>query len=594
MLHRNSQSDLIPAMFFSTAIAMIFTQLAGYGAVLIDGIITSRVLGSQAYSGISLLGPFNGIVLLFSGAVSVSAQVVSSQAVGRGERDKANSAFTVALIVDALFALVLVMVCILWPDGLLNICGVTESSHPTIYPHMLGYLRGYMPGIPFIMMIQVIGPVIVMDSGKALFTSSAFVLFAGDIAGDLLNAFVFHGGTFGMGIATSASYVLQALVLLPHFLRKNSYFRTSLKGFAFGQLPDMLRAASPTFMRKLATALRDLAVNRINIYVALSTAAIAARGIQNDFNTVLFCIGQGIGKTLVTMTGMFYGAEDRQGLTRLFNYAMKLSVIISGAVGAVMFFGAAWIAECFTSEPEVVELSAFSIRCMALGLVPDTLIIAYHDYLQGINQRTMVNVINFSDRFIIPVGTAVVMGMLFGSKGIMASIAVGKIILLAFLAGIVYVRTGSLRDCMFLPGGFGGSRSDNIYASISSMDEVSRESLRAESFCLEHGISSGKAKLMSLFVEEAAGNIIAHGKPKRWQTLKADYRLSLNGGKICMTLRDCCEHFDTSAFYRAHKDDSREAMPGMSIIMKLADDIRYFSAFNSNNIMVYLDAEKGE
>ena len=594
MLHRKSQPDLIPAMFLSTAIAMIFTQLAGYGAVLIDGIITSRVLGSQAYSGVSLLGPFNGIVLLFSGAVSVSAQVVSSQAIGRGDRDTANSAFTVALIIDALFALVLVMLCILWPDGLLNICGVSQASHPSIYPHMLGYLRGYMPGIPFIMLIQVIGPIIVMDSGKALFTSSAFVLFVGDIAGDLLNAFVFHGGTFGMGIATSAAYLLQALVLLPHFLRKNSYFRTSLKAFTFGQLPEMLRAASPAFTLKLATALRDLAVNRINIYVALSTAAIAARGMQNDLNTVLFCIGLGIGKTLVTMTGIFYGAEDRQGLTRLFNYAMKLSVIISGTVGAIVFFAATWIAQCFTSEPEVVELSAFSIRCMALGLVPDTLSLAFHDYLQGINQRTMVNVINFSDRFIIPVGTAFVMGMLFGSKGIMASIAVGKIILLVFLAVIVYVRTGSLRDCMFLPDGFGGSQADNMYASISSMDDVSRESLRAETFCLEHRISPERAKLMSLFVEEAAGNIIAHGKPKRWHSLRADYRLSLSGGKICMTLRDCCEHFDTSAFYRAHKDDSGENVLGMRILMKLADDVRYFNAFSSNNIMIYIDTKEKE
>lgn len=73
MFDRKSQLDLIPSMFISTAAAMIFTQLAGYGANLIDGIITSRYLGSHAYSGVSLLFPFNGVVLLLSGAVSVSA-----------------------------------------------------------------------------------------------------------------------------------------------------------------------------------------------------------------------------------------------------------------------------------------------------------------------------------------------------------------------------------------------------------------------------------------------------------------------------------------------------------------------------------------
>ena len=61
-----------------------------------------------------------------------------------------------------------------------------------------------------------------------------------------------------------------------------------------------------------------------------------------------------------------------------------------------------------------------------------------------------------------------------------------------------------------------------------------------------------------------------------------------------MTLRDCCGRFDPSAFYEAHKDDSAESLAGLKIVIRLADDVRYFSAFNSNNIMVYIDAEKGE
>ena len=98
---------------------------------------------------------------------------------------------------------------------------------------------------------------------------------------------------------------------------------------------------------------------------------------------------------------------------------------------------------------------------------------------------------------------------------------------------------------------------------------------------------------MALFVEETAGNIVAHGKPKLWHKLSVDYRLSLNDGKICMTLRDRCGHFDPSSFYAAHKEDSPENVSGLKIVMELADDVRYFSAFNSNNIMVYIDAEKG-
>ncbi|MBQ7220654.1 MAG: ATP-binding protein [Synergistaceae bacterium] len=594
MFTSKSQADLIPSMFVSTAIAMIFTQLAGYGATLIDGIITSRALGSLAYSAISLLGPFTGVVLLISNAFSVGAQVVSSQAVGRGEKDKANSAFTVSVIGIAVMAVLLIIACMLWPSELFRFCGITESSHPEIYSHMGDYLKGYMPGIPFMMLIQIMGPVIVVDLGKALFTSSALLFFGADIIGDLLNAYVFHGGNYGMGLATSISYMLQFLMLVTHFMRKNSYFKISLKGFEASHIYEMAKAASPTFVLKLATALRDLVVNRINIYVAFSAAAIAARGIQTDTNTVLFCFAMGMGKTLLTMSAIFYGAADRRGMTRLLSCAAKMAVIVSGTISVIAFIGAEWIARCFTNEPEVIEFAAFSMKCMAVALVPDNLSVLFQHYLQGINERKLVNIINFASRFFIPVITAGVLGYYFGSKGIMASLAVSEIILLVFIAALIFVHTGSLRNFTLLPETFGGADSDNIYASITSIEDVGRESLIAEKFCLEHGLSERRAKLMSMFVEEMAGNILTHGKPKLWHKLKADYRLSLNDGKICMTLRDCCGRFDPSAFYEAHKDDSPAGLPGLKIVVKLADDVRYFSAFNSNNIMVCIDAEKGE
>ena len=581
-------------MYVSTAIAMIFTQLAGYGAVLIDGIITSRALGSLAYSAISLLGPFTGLILLLSNAFSVGAQVVSSQAIGRGDKDKANSAFTFSVLGIAVMSALLVVVSMLWPSELFRFCGITESSHPEIYTHMGDYLKGYMPGIPFMMLIQIIGPVIVIDMGKALFTSSAFLFFGADIIGDILNAYVFHGGNYGMGLATSLSYMMQFFMLITHFMRKTSYFALSLKGFEAVQVIEMAKAAAPTFVLKLATALRDLVVNRVNIYVAFSAAAIAARGIQTDTNTVLFCFAMGMGKTLLTMSAVFYGASDRRGMTRLLTCAAKMAVIVSGTISVITFICAEWLARCFTSEPEVIEFAAFSMRCMAVALVPDNLSVLFQHYLQGINERKLVNIINFASRFFIPVGTALVMGYYFGSKGIMASMAASEIILLVFIVVLVVMRTGSVRKFTLLPETFGGTDSDNIYSSLTSIEDVERESVRAEKFCLAHGISEKRAKYMSIFVEEMAGNILTHNKPKLWHKLSADYRLSLNGGKICMTLRDCCGRFDPSAFYDAHKDASSCDMPGLKIVMKLADDVRYFSAFNSNNIMIYIDAEKGD
>lgn len=191
-------------------------------------------------------------------------------------------------------------------------------------------------------------------------------------------------------------------------------------------MKGVISAGSPTFVRKLATILRDLFINRMNLAVALSTAAVAARGVQNDLNTLMFCIGLGLGKTLISMTGIYYSVEDRPGLRRRFITAAKTGLMISGGAGLICFVGSGAIARFYMDDPEAIALSAFSIRCMALGLVLDTLLVSFQNYLQGIQKRTLVNLMNLGERLFIPVLTAFTLGRLFGSKGIMASVAISK------------------------------------------------------------------------------------------------------------------------------------------------------------------------
>ena len=58
--------------------------------------------------------------------------------------------------------------------------------------------------------------------------------------------------SYGMGLATSLSYILQFATVMIHFVAKSSYFALSLKGFEVKQLPEMIKAASPIFVKKAA------------------------------------------------------------------------------------------------------------------------------------------------------------------------------------------------------------------------------------------------------------------------------------------------------------------------------------------------------
>ncbi len=384
----------------------------------------------------------------------------------------------------------------------------------------------------------------------------------------------------------------QICFLLTHFLKKNCYFRISLKGIRLSQTSGILRNSMPAFVRKAATTLRDLLINRINLMVALSTAAVAARGMQNDLLTLLFCIGLGIGKTMLTMAGVFYSADDRRGLTELFSCAMKLSVKISGTVGLIALAAAPALAGFYTRDPEVVRLAVISIRWMSVVLVADTLFTVFQNYLQAIEKRRLLNIMNFLQRLVIPVLTALAMGELFGSEGVMASVAVGNLIPVILMFGYICLRCrglpGGWKDFMLVPESFGGSAGDNLYAEIRTMEDVMAESRKAEEFCLSHGIPAEKAELMGLFVEELAGNVIEHGVPVSRRPVRIDFRLYAKDGGICLSLRDNTRKFDPAAFYLAHASEDPGYMAGIRMVTKLAKDFRYFNTFNSNNVILHL------
>ena len=88
------EKDVLASMFLPAAIVMIFTQVTGVVANIIDGVITSRFLGPDAYSAVALLGPMVNIILLLASFISIGGQIVCSHKVGTGERDEANAVFS--------------------------------------------------------------------------------------------------------------------------------------------------------------------------------------------------------------------------------------------------------------------------------------------------------------------------------------------------------------------------------------------------------------------------------------------------------------------------------------------------------------------
>ena len=583
----------IGIMFRTTAFAMILTALTGVVTSLIDGILTSRFLGEGIYSGISLLKPFTSIVMLLSGFLATGCNVFCSRLVGSGKKEEANNAFNLSVFITVILGLALLAACILIPNGILTVSGVKTDKYPELTVHMHDYLRGVRIGIPLLMVAKIMAPILVMDNGKKLFATASATLCVVNIIGDLLNIFVFHGGAYGMGLSTSIAYAVHILMLLPHFFRKNAYYKLDISRIRFGCMRDLLKNGTPDFVKKLAGTLRDVLVNYLNIAVALSAAAIAARGIQSDLMLFLFCISSGLGDTMLSMVGVYYSANDKVGLTRLFSYGLLLGVTLSLAAGLLAFLFAPLLVGIYTQDPETASLAVFSLRWMSVALVFDTTSVIVQHYFEGIGALKNASIMSVLERFILPVASAFVLGMIFGTRGILASVAVSKFLLVAivFVAGCIANKgfPKQWSEIMFLPKDFGGGDENNMYEEIIREDQIPDVSLRAEKFCLALGVEEKKARYLALFVEELAENVFEHAATKNIKKVRIDLRLLIHETIPYVSMTDLSEQFDPKMFYEMHKNDSPEKHIGIRMVMRMATEVRYFSTFGSNNLVVYLE-----
>ena len=232
---------------------------------------------------------------------------------------------------------------------------------------------------------------------------------------------------------------------------------------------------------------------------------------------------------------------------------------------------------------------------MAVSLAFDTASVSFQNYLQGIQHRKIVNILAIAERFALPVAPALLLGFLFGSRGILASGAVGKILLVLIIFLVVCRKCRGIpkrwEDYMFLPEGFGGGESNNMYDRIDTIDEVAPLSEKAYLFCKDHGIEERTAKLISLFTEEMAGNVILHGRKRRFGVFGVDYRLAIINDKISITFRDMCEAFDPVSWRELHSNEVPPDSVGIRMVLDLVKDVRYFNAFRSNNLILYLDSK---
>ena len=575
---------IVRKTYYSFVLVSILSSLTATAGMLIDNIIVGRYLGSEALGAMGIVGPVSLVFSAIGNICSGGGGARAAQALGRGEQDKLWLIFTTNMLFVLVVGTILTVLGMLYAPDIAILLGAKDTLVAPATDYLHGFFLGTVPTILLSAMMCFVR----IDGSPKLPLVCICIMSAVNIALDLMMVHVFHLGMFGMALATTISYVLAVAAALTHFLKKDSTLRlVKPKGF-FKDLYQTVLTGFPTAISRISDTCKVMLLNHM-LVTYVSVAAVTALNVRTTVSNFLGAVVLGIGQAATPTIGMFFGEQDRTAVRDTLKTTLKLGLSINGVLAVILLAFPDFFAKLLgVTSGSLMDMSVMAIRLFGIGMPLQLINSALLNYYQCTKKVGMATMICLLQSLVYTVMFAFVLIRPMGATGAWLAFLLGELLTILTVGLVLCIRNKklavSIDAVMMLDKDFGGDPKDRMELSIgNSMEEVMTISSGIYQFGSNRSISSDTLNILSLCIEEMAGNVVRHAfKPgeKRWLDLTIVDKPEL----VIVRIRDNGTSFDPLTYLRSGAGKGY----GILMIQKLAENIEYRRNMGLNNLIIHL------
>ena len=566
----------------SILFAMFLHQLLTNTATLVDTLIVGKFYGDIALGACGITYNLVFINITLGSVFAVGAQLMCATALGVGDRKQANSIFSASIVLSLILSITLSAFSLCFPGLTASFFGASARS-PELHAVTVEYIRGLATGFPADYLVAFLSAVMLLDGGKNKILLSAVTMIVVNISGDLLNVFVLKWGMAGIGLATAAGNYCALAVLLLHFAAPRHQFRFVRVTRLLSWLREFFNRSAASLLGRMMKWLYFMLIVRMILWFAPDDS-FAAYSAFNSFRNILICVCLGLGSANMLIANVMYSENNVRGLRQVVRTGLKYCLLLGAGIG----FPAALLAKqiiSFYGVREIAQEAILILRIYGVFFCIEFLKFYYSFYTRAIYKRGISTFYNIFGEFFFPTLSALVLGLLFGSAGIWASIPVGSA--LAVLSIIVFSRfkngrTGSLQDdLMLLPRNFFDGQDTCLNVSPRGREDSAAYSEAARSFLLEKGYPDRTANVVALSIEELLENIRERADKVR----NTDLFVTAGPEMIIVRIRCDGQLVNPMSVADLYHGNARTVY-GPAIISRIADSMEYNTSMGVNNLIV--------
>lgn len=309
-------------MLRNLLVPVIFEQVLNSLMGTVDTMMVSNV-GSAAISAVSLVDSINVLVIQAFSALAAGGSIICSQYIGQKNHEMANKSARQVLFIITAISVAVTALCLIFRMPLLQlIFGKVEADVMTASRVYFFYTA---LSFPFIALYDA-GASIFRSQGNTRGPMIVSVISNGiNIGGNAILIWVFHMGVAGAAIATLASRVFCAVVVLWQLrldrqpIVVKDYYQIRPDGKMIGRI---LSLGIPSGVENSMFQLGKLSIQ--SSVSTLGTTAIAAQAMTNILENLNGIAAIGVGIGLMTVVGQCLGAGRKDEAVY---YIKKLCVL---------------------------------------------------------------------------------------------------------------------------------------------------------------------------------------------------------------------------------------------------------------------------
>lgn len=416
-------------LLVSMAVPGLLGTLTTYLYRTVDQIFVGNFVGRTALGGISVLSPFNNVIIALSLFITVGGTSLLALTMGRRDYEEANKLFTNIIIQAIGMALIVSVLFFIFAEPFVGVCGAKKGTETFRYAVI--YLKIVTCGQVFNMLNQGLAAII-RTEGAAKYSMFANIVGAFfNIVLDALLIIVFKMGVAGAAIATIVSQLMGAAFSAAFFLTGKSSLRWA--GVGVVDIKQMAYIAkmgiAPSIFQMLSLFTNILLNKSLQYYGDLDPVysligggelCISAVAIVNTVDNFIVSMTSGINQAVSPLISYNYGAKNYSRVKKASLCSQAMAGVFAIVIWSAMMLAPEYVCSLFGKGDEaLISYGAMAMKACKMFALFGGFQMLVSMYFSSIGKPQVATFVSISRHGLFLIPAMLIMPQFMGLKGVL-------------------------------------------------------------------------------------------------------------------------------------------------------------------------------